>query len=65
MKRRARKLSVGQAKQQFLTEKDSIVTHLELDCLKPQVGNGCTLEPYPDEQSDVWMFKLKEFLGEH
>ena len=56
-------MCVGRAKQRFLNEKDGTVTHLELDCLKPQVGNGCTLESYPDGQSDVWMFELKDVFG--
>ena len=56
-------MCIGRATQRFLTEKDGTVTHLELDCLKPQVGNGNMLESYPDGQSDVWMFELKDVFG--
>ena len=57
-------MCVGRATQRFLDEKDGNVTHLELDCLKPQIGNDFVLEAYPEEQSDRYVFAIQDvFYG--
>ena len=57
-------MCVGRATQRFLDEEDGNVTHLELDCLKPQIGNDCILEAYPEEQSDRYVFAIQDvFYG--
>ena len=45
-------MSVGRAKRRFLLKKNGPVAHVELDCLKPQVGNDCILEGCPENETD-------------
>ena len=53
-------MSIGRAKRRFLLEENGSVTHIELDCLKPQVGNDCILEGYPENETDPYMFKIED-----
>ena len=56
-------MCVGRVIRRLLTEKDGQVTHMELDCLKPKVGNGNILEGYPDGQSDHYAFPIHNVFG--
>ena len=39
-------LYVGKGTRRFLLDKDGLANALELDCLKPRVGNGTVLQSY-------------------
>ena len=54
-------LSIGRAKHRFLDEEGGRVTQITLDCLKPYVGTGDTLEEY-EGQRDVHTFPYRMFL---
>ena len=56
-------MSVGRAKRRFLLEENGPVAHIELDCLKPQVGNDCILEGYLENEIDLYMFKIEDVFG--
>ena len=56
-------LYVGRALQRFLKDKDGDVTHLELDCLKPRVGNIDILDGYPSGQGDKYLYPIEDVLG--
>ena len=47
----------------FLLEENGPVAHIELDCLKRQVGNDCTLEGYPVKETDPYMFKIEDVFA--
>ena len=48
----------------FLAESKGKVTHLELDCLKPHIGNSNIMDEYPEDQNDIYTFKFSDiFLG--
>ena len=46
---------VGKATRRFLLDKDGLANALELDCLKPRVGNGTVLQSY-DKSTDCDLF---------
>ena len=40
------------------------MAYIELDCLKPQVGSDCILEGCPENETDLFMFKIRDVFGE-
>ena len=57
-------LYIGRAIRRFLIDDDGEVTHLELDCLKPRVGNVNILDGYPPEHDgDKYLYPLEDVLG--
>ena len=54
---------VGRALKRFLDEEGGKATHIELDCLRPQVGSGCTLKGYPDTQHDIYVYQMQDVIG--
>ena len=56
-------LYIGRALQRFLKDKDGDVSHLELDCLKPRIGNVDILDGYPPGQDDKYLYPLEDVLG--
>ena len=40
------------------------MAYIELDCLKPQVGSDCILEGCPENETDFFMFKIRDVFGE-
>ena len=56
-------LCVGRVVKRFLDEKDGKVTHVELDCLKPRVGNTNILQECPRDQPDVFCFNIQDIIG--
>ena len=62
--RNRKSLYIGRAVRRFLMEDDGDVTHLELDCLKPRVGNVDILDGYPpDHDGDKYLYPLEDVLG--
>ena len=55
-------LSIGRAKHRFLDEEGGRVTQITLDCLKPYVGTGDTLEEYEGHR-DVHTFPIQDVFG--
>ena len=57
-------LCIGRATKRFLEETGGKVTHLELDCLKPHVGNSNIMDEYPEDQNDLFNFNVSDvFFG--
>lgn len=56
-------LYIGRCVKRFLEDEGGRVTHLELDCLKPRVGNNKVLEGYPIGQSDCFSYPLEDVFG--
>ena len=55
---------MGRAIKRFLKDEEGEVTHLELDCLKPRVGNVDILDGYPpDHGGDKYVYPLQDVLG--
>ena len=47
----------------FLDEADGKVSQLQLDCLKPRVGNTTVLQEYPEGRSDIDIFNVTDVFG--
>ena len=56
-------LIIGRATIRWLQDEDGKVESLQLDCLKPRVGNNFTLESFPPGQEDIYNFKLHDIVG--
>ena len=56
-------LYIGKATKRFLEDENGRVKELELNFLKPHVGNTTILEEYPGGQQDVEICKLTDVLG--
>ena len=54
---------IGRAKMRFLDEADGKVSQLQLDCLKPRVGNTTVLQEYPEGRSDIDIFNVTDVFG--
>ena len=48
-------LCIGKAIERFLYDEGGGVTKMEMDCLKPHVGNDNIMESYPAGQKDKYM----------
>ena len=62
----AKKTKYDEMLHKFLDEDEGRVTHLELDCLKPRVGNGNTLYiaiSYPAGQEDKFLYPIWDVFG--
>lgn len=56
-------LYIGRMIKRFLMDEEGQVSHLELDCLKPRVGNVDILDGYPPNQGDKYVYPLEDVLG--
>ena len=54
---------VGRALRRFLVDEGGAVSHLELDCLKPRIGNDNILDAYPQGQEDKYLYPIADVLG--
>ena len=54
---------IGRATKRFLTGQEEKASNLELDCLKPHVGNNIMMEEYPEDQSDVYIFHISDIFA--
>ena len=54
---------IGKAVRRFLEDADGPVTGLELDCLKPRVGNTTVLDEYPEGHGDIDLFNITDVFG--
>ena len=62
--RNRKSLYVGRAIKRFLKDEEGEVTHLELDFLKPRVGNVDILDGYPpDHGGNKYVYPLQDVLG--
>ena len=56
-------MCIGRVLKRFLEDEGGNVTHIELDCLKPKVGNENVLYGYPKGQSDCYAFPIEDVIG--
>ena len=56
-------LCIGRALKRFLDAPNGQITHLEIDCLKPRVGNDNILQEYPAECRDIYTFKVYDVIA--
>ena len=57
-------LYVGKATRRFLLDKDGLANALELDCLKPHVGNGTVLQSYDKStERDLFINPLHNIIA--
>ena len=54
---------IGRALQRFLEDECGNVSHLELDCLKPRIGNINILDGYPPDQDDKYVYPIEDVFG--
>ena len=54
---------IGRLLHRFLNEEGGQVTHLELDCLKPRVGNDNVLHSYLSGQEDRFVYPISDVFG--
>ena len=56
-------LCIGKAIERFLYDEGSRVTKMEMDCLKPHVGNNNIMENYPAGQKDKYMCDITNIFA--
>ena len=56
-------LYFGRATKRFLEEAEGKVTNIELDCLKPHVGNSNIIEDYPEGQEDIYLYMIADVFA--
>ena len=57
-------LYVGKTTRRFLLDKDGLANALELDCLKPRVGNGRVLQSYEKSaERDLFIYPLHNVIA--
>ena len=62
-KRKKSYLYIGKATR-FLLDKDGLANALELDCLKPSVGNGTVLQSYDKStERDLFVYPLHNIIA--
>lgn len=54
---------IGKAVRRFLEDAEGPVTGLQLDCLKPRVGNTTVLDEYPEGHGDIDLFNITDVFG--
>ena len=59
-------LNIGKATMRFLDDdpdEGGKCTSLQLDCLKPHIGNSLTMEEYPEDQHDLHNFEIHNIFA--
>ncbi|CAL4074705.1 unnamed protein product [Meganyctiphanes norvegica] len=56
-------LYFGRETKRFLEEAEGKVTNIELDCLKPHVGNSNIIEDYPEGQKDIYLYMIADVFA--
>ena len=54
---------IGKARKRFLHDEGGVAASLELDCLRPHVGNSTILKSYPEKaHKDICIFQIHDII---